>query len=348
MIKEQQSPSKYLVFYITKNKFTAGYIFRILNVVFLEARQLNRIPVIGNFAVSPEDNLEFKRNDFRFEDYLDLSHGTLRQINQVDNIVQDTQKWVKEEEFDMGSYASDKICEVSDKIISQEENEKYDVIVRKNPAYKYIKNYLKQMPPDVYLDFPPSEKVNKYTDIVLEAFGTSRENALAGQHYFLNKVGTMRSCFDEATRARGSSISLRRAYYACLHVQGKQGGQAGRQPELRFAATKQQIESALSYAISKKSRLYIMSDILEPQYFDFLKKDYKVYRYYDFPELEQLVSGKDGNSVDNVMLYCVEKNIMRHATVKIQPPHSGSTMYHLNEIYNTSILKNPPMPVKPQ
>ena len=347
MTKEKDSRSKYIVFSITKRKLKTDHIFRILNVVFLEARSLNRIPVIGKFMVHPSNNLGFQRDDFRFEEYLDLSNGTLRRSNRVDKVVENNQEWIKEEDFDLARYTADKVYEVSDKIISQEVNEKYDVIVRRNPSNKYIEKYYKHNPLDFYLDFPLSEKVNQYTDIVLEELGTSRENAIAAQHYFLNKVSTMRSCFDEATRARGSSISLRRAYYACLHVRGKQGKQQDI-PTLRFAAVKKQIQSLLSYAVSKGSRIYIMSDVLDSQYFNFLKDDYKIYRYYDFPQLKQLVSSEDGSNVDNVMLYCVEKNIMKHATVKILPPHSGSTMYHLNEVYNLSILKNPPMLTKPQ
>ena len=42
------------------------------------------------------------------------------------------------------------------------------------------------------------------------------------------------------------------------------------------------------------------------------------------------------------MLHLVEKNIMRHATVKIIPPRKGMMMYHLNEVYDLSLLKKPP------
>ena len=127
-----------------------------------------------------------------------------------------------------------------------------------------------------------------------------------------------------------------------MYVQGKKGEHLDKQPLLRFAASQKQIRTLLSYAISKGSRLYIMSDIKNPQHFDFLKGDYQVYRYHDFPELKQLVSGEKEGSIDNVMLSLVERNIMKYATVKILPPNKNSMMYHLNEVYDLSQLKDRP------
>lgn len=333
---------KYLFFSMLQRKSGVDHILRILNIVFLEAYSLGRIPVIGKFTVHPGHNMYFRKSDFNFEDYLDLSGGTLRRVDKVDDIVKDHQEWLKESDVNLESYAAEKKHRISDEIITEEVNQRYDIIIRRDPTFKYVENYLHQKKPEFLLDFPYSEQVNRLTEIVLAALGTSCKNALAAQHYFLDKVGTIRSCFDEATRARGSSISLRRAYYACMHVRGKKKDRLDRQPLLRFAASKRQIKAVLSYAISKGSRIYIMSDVQNPQHFDFLKEDYQVYRYYDFPQLNALVSGENGSEIDNVMLYLVEKNIMKYATVKILPPHRGPMMYHLNEVYNLSVLKDPP------
>ena len=342
MVEQSTKDDKYLVFSMTESKTKIDQVFKILNTVLLEAFDLGRTPVIGRFAVHPEHNLYSKKKDFDFEDYLDLSGITIRSVDKVDTIVSDSQKWIREEEFNLDHYAADKVCLVSDEVISNEMNQSHDVIVRRDPPFRYVKKYAQNKKAEFLLDLPYSKKVNALTDIVLEAMGTSRENALAGQYYFLNKVGTMRSCFDEQTKARGSSISLREAYYACMQVESNRGVRPKEMPMLRFAFSPKQIKTLLGYAISKGSRLYIMSDIRNPQHFDFLKEDYQVYRYYDFPELARLVSGKRGSDIDNVMLYLVEKNIMRYATVKIIPPNKGSMMYHLNEVYDLSLLKNPP------
>ena len=333
---------KYIVFSTVQRKYGIEEAFRILNTVFIEAICLGRIPVVGNFAVRSDHNFYCRRDDFRFDDYLNLSKGTIRRKERVDRIIEDRQNWLKAEDLDLKSFPTDTVCQVNDEVISQEMHEGYDVIIRKEPTQKYIENYFQKKVPDILLDFPYSEKINQLTDVVLEALGTSRENAMTAQYYFWDKVATMRSCFDAKTRVRGSSISLRIAYYACMHVPGKKGNPANREPLLRFATTKKQIQTMLSYAISKGSRIYIMSDIRNPEYFDFLKQNYRVYRHHDFPELNKLISDEDGNGVDNVMLYLVEKNIMKYATVKIFPPHKGSIMYHLNEIYTPSELKNPP------
>ncbi len=343
MVEQKLRDDKYLVFSMTQCKSGIGPILKALNVVFMEAFDLGRIPVVGRFAVRSEYNFYSRRDDFKFEDYLNLSEGTIRPIDKVDSIVKNGQKWLREEDFDIDHYASDKILDVGDEVISDEMNKSYDVIVRRDPTPQYAKDYAKKKPAFL-LDFPYSEKINELTDIVLKTIGTSRESALAGQYYFWDKVGTMRSCFDEKTKARGSSISLRDAYYACMHVGNKKNYSPKEARVRQFAFSSKQVKTLLGYAISKGSKLYIMSTIRNPHYFDFLKEDYCVYRYHDFPELTRLVSGEQGSAVDNVMLYLVEKNIMRHATVKIIPPRKGMMMYHLNEVYDLSLLKNPPKP----
>ena len=339
MAANKPSSKKYLVFSMARRKASIEHVLASLNLVFMEAARLNRIPAVGNFTIKPKQNRGFEKGDFRFEDYFDLSNSTLRRRNKVDDIIKDHQQWIKEEELDLESYASDKVCHIDNKVISQEMDECHDIVVRRDPTSKYIENHLKNKPSDALIDIPYSQKVNQLTDLVLNALNTSRENSLDAQHYFLNKVATMRSCFDEATRERGSSISLKDSYYACMHVQ-KEGQDT--QPLLQFAVAKKQIQEVLSYAINKGTKLYVISDILSPKHFDFLKEHYKVYRYYDFPELNQLVSGENNQEIDNVMLYLVEKNIMKYAVVKILSPQKGSTMYHLNEVYDPTILKDPP------
>ena len=167
--------------------------------------------------------------------------------------------------------------------------------------------------------------------------GISREAAMAAQHYFLNKINS--SGWD----VRHDCIPLKKVYYACMHVRASIKDRDFGQPIFPFAAVKEQIKSVLEHSIAKGSRLYIMSDIHQADFFDFLKSDYQVYRYHDFPKLRKIVSGEDGSKIDNVMLYLIEKNIMKHATVKILPPHKGPMVYHLNTVYNLSILKKTPV-----
>ena len=116
------------------------------------------------------------------------------------------------------------------------------------------------------------------------------------------------------------------AYYACLHVRLND---VHYMPDLEYASKPENISSVLERAIPKGSKLYIMSDIQELDYFDFLKKDYQIYRYYDFPVLKQLVSGENRRRIDNAMLYSVEKNILQYANRKIIPFRDSNYYQHI-------------------
>ena len=73
-----------------------------------------------------------------------------------------------------------------------------------------------------------------------------------------------------------------------------------------------------------------MSDIRDPDYLDFLKKDYIAYQYNDFPELKALVSGDNGRQIDNAMLYSIEKNIFRYADVKFVRSNRAPELIYTN------------------
>ena len=146
---------------------------------------------------------------------------------------------------------------------------------------------------------------------------------------------------DQGERTHHSSVPLDKVYYACMHARASIKDRDYGQPIFPFSASREQIESVLKNIVRKGSRIYIMSDVHKPKIFDFLKSDYQIYRYYDFPLLKRLVSRDDG-TIDNVMLYLVEKNIMKYATVKILPPHKGPMIYHANTVYDVSFLKGLP------
>ncbi len=330
-------PNKYLLFSMSGRKTGVDNVFGMLNLIFREAQYLNRIPVIGTFTISSTHNLGDSRINLRFEDYLDLSNSILVQFEQGGHKSSTlNQGWIKEEEFDLASYAPDKVYSLAaDEIVSEELNQRYDVLVRRDPAFDYVSTCEKYQH-DYYIDFPYSEKVNRTVDETLNVLGVSRKVAMASQHYFLNRTN------HEISGLQHEDISLDKVYYACMHVRASIRDRDYGQPIFPFSASKKQIQSVLKHSISKGSRLYIMSDIHRTEFSDFLRSDYQVYRYYDFPNLRKLVSGEDGSQIDNVMLYLVEKNIMKYATVKILPPHKGPMSYHLNTVYDLSLFKEPP------
>ena len=344
MSEHSVGKKKYLLFSMARRNTGMDNVFAMLARIFKEARYLGRIPAIGKFTIGPLHNLGKVKSDFCFEDYLDLSNGIVYRFERgFHRIAASRLEWIKEEDLDLRSYFFDKVYFISDEeIVTEEMNNRYDIIVRRDPAFKYVQTHKRYKNSGVLIDFPYSETVNRLTDEILGIFGTSRAHAIAAQHYFLNwfnRVGFSYGGTPENILA--SDISLEANYYACMHVRASINDRDYEQPIFTFGALKKQIEMVLSEAIAKGSQLYIMSDIHQPDFFDFLKSDYKIYRYHDFPQLKQLVSGK-GKRVDNVMLYLVEKNIMKHATVKILPPHKGPMVYHLNTVYDLSFLKNPP------
>ena len=339
MANLQPKHKKYLLFSMSRSETGVDNAFSMLNRVLLEAQHLSRIPAIGKFAMSPTHNLGDNRFNWCFEDYLDLSNGVTHQLGKkVHKPIAFGVDWIKEQQLDLANYAFDQVYNLADdEIVNEEVNQRYDVLIRRDPTFKYVSACKEYKYDDCFIDFPYSENINRLVDEILDSLGMSRKDAMAAQHYFLNKVNS--SGWD----VRHDCIPLNKVYYACIHVRASIKDRDFGQPIFPFAAVKEQIKSVLEHSIAKGSRLYIMSDIHQPDFFDFLKSNYRIYRYHDFPKLRQLVSGENGEKIDNVMLYLVEKNIMKHATVKILAPHKGPMSYHLNTVYNLNILKKPPV-----
>ncbi|MXX98299.1 MAG: hypothetical protein F4Y58_00100 [Gammaproteobacteria bacterium] len=210
------------------------------------------------------------------------------------------------------------------------------MFIRRDPTFEYVRTCAKYKYGSFMIDFPYAAKINRLTDEVLGTLGISREHAMAAQHYFLSRENNIQPCGE--SHDLQDNIPLDNGYYACMHVRVSDRDSGW--PVFAFTSARKQIKSVLAYTVCKGAKIYIMSDVHRPNFFDFLKSDYRIYRYYDFPRLEQLISDKAGGKTDNVMLYLVEKNIMKHATVKILPPHKGPMIYHLNTVYNTFVLKD--------
>ena len=329
---------KYLLFSMTERKTGVDNIFRMLNLIFKEARLLGRIPVVGQFTMSPNHNLGNLKTGSCFADYLDLSNGVTSQMEGMQRKqIASHLDWMPQQDLDLTNYAPDQVYTLADnEMVRAEMNRRYDILIRRDPTFQYVMTFAKYKC-DFLIDFPYSKKVNKLTDIVLDVLGISREHAIAAQHYFLSKINDIQSGGNHDMEAADVCIPANAGYYACMHIRTSDRKDW---PIFVLASAKKQIKSVLEHTIAKGTKLYIMSDMHQTNFFDFLKADYQIYRYHDFPELTQLVANKDGNEIDNVMLYLVEKNIMRHALVKILPPHKGPMIYHLNTVYNAYTLKN--------
>ena len=76
------------------------------------------------------------------------------------------------------------------------------------------------------------------------------------------------------------------------------------------------VQGVVHCNVPKGARLYVMSNEGDMTHFDFLRKDYEVYQYFNFPELAKIVHG---NSADNYMLFTIERLLFISAKVGVYP-----------------------------
>ena len=316
---------------------------RFLSLSFL----LGRIPVITEFHSDPDHNFGLPSKVVKFEDYVDLSKTQLfeikanRTVKQVATILE----WVSEQDFDLQAFPEEQVRDVYvygnyevrnlldlSKTLLDKQFESYTVVYIKHrhrenedvPVWRPTKFFTAQKQFPYFALLQPSQKVEDLTDIVLDSLGTSRDDIISLKQEFLKQPRNGRKIIVEM-------MQLTNCFYACVHV--RTAHKSLWQVCYYFASLRKQIKRTIQVAnLGYNTKLYIMSDIHDPKYFDFLKSDYQVYRYYDFPELRQLVTG-EANSVDNYMLYSVEKNIMSYALIQIVPPESNALIFPLDASY---------------
>ena len=314
---------KYLVLRIPSEE-SAGlnHILSIIKGAIIEAIHLKRVLVIDKYTMLACHNLGHTLRNLDIERYINLgrtkiykteNNGSIEQIN-------DAFRYLRMENFDGDKYPEELVLRLSSMTpISEAQNNKYKVIVRTTRSSFYNRLYSDVLIVVLY----PSDKVAHLTDIVLRAMGTSlsdtekRSDIYKGVDYASNSDKWQHTVLDSPL------------HYACLHLRGND---AAIFPHHKQAASASHIRSIIKQKMPKGMRIYIMTDITKPGYMSFLEKDYIVYRYYDFPELKNLVSG-DKSSVDNAMLYSVEKNIMQHAYLRLTGEDRTSKIIHTSCIY---------------
>ena len=77
------------------------------------------------------------------------------------------------------------------------------------------------------------------------------------------------------------------------------------------------IRNHLRERIPDGSTVFVMSDERDPNFWTPLKRNYRLFRYTDFPRLAAIVSRERGGLPDNYLLYAVEKEIARTAWMRI-------------------------------
>ena len=297
------------------------------------ALSTGRIPIINTVASSKchkLDNIKKKR-PIHWDSYIDLSATKVLKVESDGTIkeIPDTLRYVYEQDFNFSLYSKDQIRYIDKTQLHDKENEKYPIIcllhdddilkLKQSPSYKTldcIKRYIKKgrlIPgcknTSLFIVFVPSAEVNDLTDIVLNYFGTTRES-----------MKVLSDTLYDLPRFPGKRFTKALGCYACMHVRYVGSAEHASRKLKESQDLTANIKSVVGMVYNRQDSnlpLYIMSNIMDDDYFDFLKPKYDIYRYTDFKELRERFVERE--IIDHNLLYSVEKNIMRYAVVKILP-----------------------------
>ena len=101
-------------------------------------------------------------------------------------------------------------------------------------------------------------------------------------------------------------------WYAAIHV--RRGDRLKQNKSLKKFTSPQHILKVAYKIVPLQSNIYILSNEKDRNYFASLKDHYKIYQYFDFEELNSILSCQEP---DNYFLYMIEKCIARSAAKKI-------------------------------
>ena len=267
-----------------------------------EASSLGRIAVIKNLHLLPQHNFGVPVLGDP-ERYFALPSQKVGPAKQPI-------RWIRFEEFEpeLKRTASSEIRYIGESeghFISREDDRRYSLIVRKlciwgelKPQIKNWRGGLSGMPPPL----PASKEVKSLAEEILQSMGLA-------------------ATFSEKKNRRPAPTAD--GFYACLQLRwGDRARSYGF--IMRQFLTARAIRWRLNRIadLPRGSHLYIMSDRWGRGYFDALKRDYKVWRCYDFPQLRYLVPNTEGDGqnrsrFDSFFLFAIELELMKRAAVKI-------------------------------
>ena len=322
-----QSPDKYL--YIPYSKYggldSASYD---LELTINAALSMKRIPIIQKFTAVKKHRLDnLKKNSvINWDKYFNLSETKILAVSPDGTIkeISDALQYVHERDFNFNLYSKNQIRFIDKTQVSDKENDQYPIICLL-PAKDFSKQaksliFSKRLSsncrvdiypnPSFFIDFQASQEVNNLTDMVLSHFGTD-----------LDSMNTLSKVLYEIPEVRYTDRKFHYKdlnCYACMHVRYGGGSEQASAMLKSSSALTREIKKVLRvvYARNHKSLpLYIMSNIIDIDYFNFLKPIYNIYRYTDFKGLQERLS--ENQEIDHNLLFMVEKNIMKHAMVKI-------------------------------
>ena len=339
-----ETSDKYLIF-DTTNCFPAGLDHKLstLKHAIKEAVRLDRVLVLRKFAIWHYQNLvhsQFPTIDIKnkpeykgikFESYINIAKTKIYELKDNGDIrkIKKPLRYISEEDFDLSAYTDNPeailktvgfidefpkhiptainehiLIMENNECITSQQNNRYKIIVRRTNDYGYDDGA-----EHLLVSLYPSDGVERLTDIVLKSIGTNLDS-VKKRFSFYHKAPLQK----EQNNYKIKFSQECPLYYASLHVRGND---SLKHISNQYGANQNNLRRILKHAVPKGSIIYLMSDIAEPHYFDFLNENYIVYRYFDFPELKALVINEDKKEIDNAMLYSVEKNILQYSHIKI-------------------------------
>ena len=305
-----------------------------LELIISTALSMKRIPIIkeGLFPVMHDGRIT--DIPINWERYIDLLRTRIlkAESGRIKELP-DTLRYIYERDFGFNSYPKDRIRYINSYQLYDEENEQYPMVcLSESEDMEKLRGIRSKPCRDLHcmdkirvdnsssflVIFSFSQEVNDLTDVVLKYFGTKREGMklLSGILLPSFRVRNMGS--------RNLEGILN--YYACMSVRYK--GDIGVAPRpINKYTTRLKVKEVVKKvrSVIGNKPLYIMSNTMRADCFNFLKPEHNVYKYTDFRELkERFTQGKVPNYN---LLYLVENNIMRYALVKILPSEMNSFIF---------------------
>jgi len=315
-----QQESKYLFFAFDINGGLDDQTVA-LELMILIALSLQRTLIIRQSETPPHHRTSKRSVPFDWDHHVDLAQTQIAKI-MPDGTLQKTAatlRYIHEKDFDFKAYTRREVCYADGAQIYAPENAAYPLLCVKRVRLSKLKKsrttindpqlilsprlfcYYKAM---YHISLSASATVNELSDIVINHFGTDRQSS--------EYIRTVLNC---EVRHRPHYFGMN--YYIGMHLRVTE------MPLLSlsyyYAAQKEHIRALIETVCQRhpKAPLYVMSD--KVGYIDSLKGQYPIHSYQDFPKLRALFSSTD-EPVNHNLLYSVEKNIIRHALVRICPP----------------------------
>jgi hypothetical protein len=243
-----------------------------LNWLVRESISLNRTPLVFTPHFDSHHNFDIEINA-TWDKYINLNNLQISKRSQDTTI---SIQAVMEKDIPNLNDLSTLWVE-RDHILTDKENEEFDLIVRHNRTgleIDRVHNGIRGIP-EYSVSFMPSNRV-------LDAY---------------------------------NQISDKLQNYCAIHVRrGDMLDMVDTYPNLDQDTQPDNIRATISQVMPIISKIYILTNERDKTYFNPLKNDYEIFQYFDFPELRELV---ECEQPDNFLLFEIEKLIFEGAKTKI-------------------------------